>query len=273
MARHLPEVGGIALSHLEFDLLWSDFDLGPAPYPLDVPSHGQTMEERDGLGAEVAESLAAAGLLDDEDEPHPRLGQVFAVLAAPAFSVDLLVFRDPPLRALAAAGRTLGVLAVLDAGEVALRPCLPEDVPQLAAGVVGAAEPGPGTAVRLPREAFSEAMQAFAEHGHAAFERVLGRAGLAGRDLRAISTLVTKPRVAYGQFAVNGPGGRSPVVAWYDTEAGRYGAVVRESAGTKWVTVAPADHAWLADRMRELGRGVSSDRGTREPEDEVFRLT
>ncbi|MGV9299171.1 ESX secretion-associated protein EspG [Amycolatopsis sp. NPDC003676] len=273
MARHLPEVGGIALSHLEFDLLWSDFDLGPAPYPLDVPSHGQTMEERDGLGTEVAESLAAAGLLDDEDEPHPRLGQVFAVLAAPAFSVDLLVFREPPLRALAAAGRTLGVLAVLDAGELALRPCLPEDVPQLAAGVVGAAEPGPGTAVRLPREAFSEAMQAFADHGHAAFERVLGRAGLAGRDLRAISTLVTTPRVAYGQFAVNGPGGRSPVVAWYDTEAGRYGAVVRESAGTKWVTVAPADHAWLADRMRELGRGVSSDRGTREPEDEVFRLT
>lgn len=273
MARHLPEVDGVALSHLEFDLLWSDFDLGPMPYPFDVPSHGSTMDERDQLGVQVAESLAAAGLLDEDDEPHPRLGQVFAVLAEPVFSVDLLVFRDPPLRALAAAGRKLGVLAVLDAGELALRPCLPDDVPQLAASVVGPAEPGPGNVVRMPRSVFSEAMQAFADSGHAAFERVLGRAGLAGRDLRAISTLVTTPRVAYGQFAVNGPGGRSPVVAWYDTEAGRYGAVVHESAGTKWVTLAPADHAWLADRMQELGHGVSSVRGTREPEDEGFRLT
>ncbi|MFD2471722.1 ESX secretion-associated protein EspG [Amycolatopsis silviterrae] len=273
MARHLPGIDGLALSHLEFDLLWSDFGTGPVPYPLDVPSHGQTMDERDALGAKVAESLAEAGLLDDEDEPHPRLREVFEVLAEPEFSVDLLVFRDPPLRALAAAGRKLGVLAVLDAGELALRPCYPDDIPQLAAGVVGAADPGPGDPVRLPRSAFSEAMQAFAENGHAAFERALGRAGLSGRDLRAISTLVATPRVAYGQFAVNGPGGRSPVVAWYDTEAGRYGAVVRESAGTQWVTVAPADHAWLADRMHELARGVSSVRGTREPEDEGFRLT
>ncbi|WP_033292791.1 ESX secretion-associated protein EspG [Amycolatopsis jejuensis] len=265
MARYLTGADGVVLSHLEFDLLWNDFDLGPAPYPLEVPSHGATMDDRDVLGAQVAEGLAAAGLLDAEDELHPRLGELFALLADPVYSVDLLVFRDPPLRALAAAGRKLGVLAVLDAGELALRPCLPDEVPMLAASVVGTAGPGPGDAVRLPRDAFSAAMQAFADSGHDAFERVLARAGIAGRDLRALSTLVTTPRAGYGQLAVNGPGGRSPVVAWYDTEAGRYGAVVQESAGTRWVTVAPADGAWLADRMTALFREVSSDRGTREP--------
>ncbi|WP_020658257.1 ESX secretion-associated protein EspG [Amycolatopsis benzoatilytica] len=273
MARQLPGADGVVLSHLEFDLLWADFDLGPAPYPLEVPSHGYTLEEREELGFQVAESLAGAGLLDDADEPHPLLGQVFATLAEPVFSVDLLVFRDPPLRALAAAGTKLGVLAVLDAGELALRPCHPDDVPHLAASVLGPAKPGRGQPVRLPREAFSEAMQAFAANGNDALERVLGEAGLTERDTRTISTLVTRPRVGYGQFAVNGPGGRSPAVAWYDTEAGRYGAVVRESAGTRWVTVAPADEAWIADRMRELSRGVSSVRGAREPAGEGFRLT
>ncbi|MBB4684506.1 ESX secretion-associated protein EspG [Amycolatopsis jiangsuensis] len=265
MARQLSGADGVVLSHLEFDLLWADLDLGPSPYPLEVPSHGGTMDERDALGASVAESLAEAGLLDEEDEPHPRLAQLCGLLADPVFSVDLLVFREPPLRALVAAGQRLGALAVLDADELALRPCLPDEVPALAAGIVGTAQPGPGRTVRLPRETFSEAMTAFADRGHDAFERVLAGAGIAGADLRGLSTLVATPRIAYGQLAANGPGGRSPSVAWYDTEAGRYGAVVQESAGTRWVTVTPADDAWLADRIAELLDRVLSVRGNREP--------
>ncbi|GAA3533019.1 ESX secretion-associated protein EspG [Amycolatopsis ultiminotia] len=265
MARQLTGADGVVLSHLEFDLLWEDLDLGPSPYPLEVPSHGATMDERDELGVRVAESLAESGLLDEQDEPHPRLAELFALLAEPVFSVDLLVFRDPPLRALVAAGRRLGVLAVLDAGELALRPCLPDEVPRLAAGIVGTAGPGPGRAVRLPRETFTEAMTAFAERGHDAFERVLAVAGLTGGDLRALSTLVTTPRTGYGQLAANGPGGRSPSVAWYDTGAGRYGAVTRENAGTSWVTITPADDEWLHDRIAELLDSVRSARGNREP--------
>ena len=265
MARQLNGGDGVVLSHLEFDLLWEDLDLGPSPYPLEVRSHGATMDERDALGAQVAESLTEAGLLDDGDEPHPRLAELFGVLAEPVVSVDLLVFRDPPMRALVAAGRRIGALAIVDAGELALRPCRPDELPELAAGIVGEADPGPGRSVRLPRETFSEAMTAFAERGHDAFERVLTGAQLTGRDLRALSTLVTTPRIAYGQLAANGPGGRSPAVAWYDTEAGRYGAVVQESAGTRWVTVTPADGAWLRDRIAQALESVVSGRGNREP--------
>ncbi len=244
-------VDGVVLSHLEFDLLWTDLEPGEPPYPLSVPSHGRTMAERDELGGQVFESLDAAGLIVAETVAAELVAQL-SLLGNPVLSLDALLIGDVSLRLLAAAGRREAVLAVLDHTELALRPIAPADLVPIVADIIGDAAPGPGQPVRLTRAAFSAAVDAFATKGHSGFEWALAQANVAGRELRALSALVEAPRIRSGQVAANGPGGRSPVLAWFDTEAGRYAATVQPAAGENWVTVTPADGAWLAARMAGL---------------------
>lgn len=251
MARRMTGTDGVVLSQLEFDLLWADLELGELPYPLDVPSHGRTMAERDELGAQVFESLDAAGLIDGDDVVGELEAQL-TLLRSPALSVDALLIREVPLRLLAAAGPRRAVLAVLDHAELALRPIAPADLVPIVADIIGDAPPGQGQAVRLPRAAFSAAMNAFAGKGHDGLDWALAQAGITGRETRALATLVTAGRTCSGQLAANGPGGRSPVVSWFDTQAGRYAATVERIAGESWVTLTPADGSWLAARIAEL---------------------
>lgn len=68
-------------------------------------------------------------------------------------------------------------------------------------------------------------------------------------------TIAESPIVASGQLAANGPGGRSPVLAWFDTQAGRY-AVTTQGGTNPWATVTPADQRRLATRIAAL-----ADRG------------
>lgn len=255
MARRMTEVDGLVLSQLEFDLLWDDLGLGEHPYPLDVASHGYTMDEREDLGGEVFESLAAAGLIDGE-ELVPELEEQLATLRSPELSVDALLLGRVPLRLLAAAGRRGGVLAVLDSEELALRRIQPRELLPTVADVLGAAAAGPGQEVRLPREVFTAALRAFADSGHGGFERVLSQAGISGRAVRALWTLAESPRTCSGQFAANGPRGRSEVVTWFDTEAGRYGVTSQGRGDRQWVTLTPADDVWLASRLNDVADQV-----------------
>lgn len=255
MARRLPAVGGVVLSQLEFDLLWSDLDLGPPPYPLEIRSHGFTMAERDALGGQVFRGLDEAGLIDG-DAIADGLVEQLVLLSRPAWSVDALIIGEVPLRLVAAAGHRQAVLAVLDHTELALRPLRPAEVIDVVADVIGDVPPGPGQPVTLAREAFSDAMNAFASHGQDGFISVLARAGVTGRAVRALSSIVDSPRTCSGQLAANGPAGRSPIVAWFDTEAGRYGATVEAAGAGRLVTVTPADKSWLAARLTALLDGV-----------------
>ncbi|MFC6088524.1 ESX secretion-associated protein EspG [Saccharothrix lopnurensis] len=237
---------GVVLTHLEFDLLWEDLGTGEPPYPLEVPSHGETQDERDALGGEVLRTLTEAGLADGE-EVSPELEDLFGRLAHGSTSVDALVFRPTPWRVLATARGPRGVLAVLNDHEVALEPVT--DLTAAVTRVIGDAPAGPGEPVSLPRPAFSAAMDAYARSGHAGMERALAQARVTGRATRAITTLVDSPRTASGQLAVTGPAGRSPVLSWTDTAAGRY---AMSTDDTGWVRVTPADTAWLARHLTTL---------------------
>jgi hypothetical protein len=263
MARRMPAVGGVVLTHLEFDLLWSDLDLGAPPYPLEIRSHGFTMAERDELGGQVFDSLDQAGLIDGE-EVAAGLEEQLVLLSRPVLSVDALIIGEVPLRLVAAAGHRQAVLAVLDHAELALRPIRPAELTGVVADVIGDVPPGPGHPVTLAREAFSGAMNAFAANGHDGFTATLARAGITGRAARALSSIVDSPRTCSGQLAANGPLGRSPIVAWFDTEAGRYGVTVEAAGGGRLVTVTPADKRWLAARLTGLmdqvrERGAAED--------------
>jgi hypothetical protein len=252
MARRTATAAGVILSHLEFDLLWADLGPGgPPPYPFDVPAHGATHAERDELGVRVFAGLAEAGLTDGDDV-DPGLADLFALLGTPSLSVDALVLGEAPWRLLAAVRDTAGVLAVLDGHDLVLEPLRPAELVPAVARMLGDVEAGPGDQLRLPRAAYSAAMDAYARSGYDAFEWALGAGGISGRAVRPLATLVTAERYTAGQLAATGPAGRTPVLAWFDTAAGRYAVTPEDVAGEPWVMITPADGAWLADRLARM---------------------
>ncbi|UJW31951.1 ESX secretion-associated protein EspG [Saccharothrix sp. AJ9571] len=251
MARRTSTTSGVVLSHLEFDLLWEDLADGEPPYPLEVPSHGATLPERDALGSEVFAGLEEAGLVRGE-ELDTELERMFEVLDRPLASVDALIFGAHSLRMLAAGDGERAVLAVLDEREVALEPLAMSHLTTAIANVIGELPAGPGEPVRVPRTAFSAAMDAYARTGYDGFERALADAGVTGRAVRAFATITGSGRTAAGQVAANGRGGRSPILSWYDTEAGRYAVTVETVNGEQLATLTPADGTWMARRLAGL---------------------
>lgn len=251
MARRSGTVAGFVLSHLEFDLLWEDLGNGAAPYPLSVPSHGETLDERDELGLRVFDALVEAGLVDGE-EVCPELVDLFKLLADPVVSVDALVVADEPWRMLAATAGSRGVLAVLDSREVALEPLPGNDLVSTVSKIIGESVRGPGERVRMPRSAFSAAMDGYVRAGYPGFQAALAGAGVTGRAMRPLATMVTSVRHAAGQLAANGSRGRSPITSWFDTEAGRYAVTGEDIDGEEWVTVTPAGGMWMANSLVSL---------------------
>jgi hypothetical protein len=252
MARRTATTAGVILSHLEFDLLWEDLGPGgPPPHPFDVPSHGATQAERDDLGVRVFAGLGAAGLTDGDDV-DPGLADLFVLLGSPALSVDALVLGEASWRMLAAVQGPAGVLAVLDERDLVLEPLRPAELVPAVTRMLGDAGPGPGDQLRLPRAAYAAAMDAYARSGYDAFERTLAAAGITGRAVRPLASLVTSERYAAGQLAATGPAGRTPVLAWFDTAAGRYAVTPENTGGEPWVMVTPAGGAWFTDRITRL---------------------
>lgn len=251
MARRTATERGFVLSHLEFDLLWEDLDLGKPPYPLDVPSHGATIGERDELVDKVFAELAEAGLVVD-DEIHAALREPLELLARNTLSIDALVLSTESMRVLAVSDGQLAALAVLDDRELAVEPLRPDGLVGAVVAVIGDVPAGPGEPVALPREAFAAAMDGFAQRGYAGFERVLADAGITGRAVRPLATMVDANRTAAGQLAVNAAGTRSPVLSWFDTDAGRYVVTTDGVGDQQFATVTPADGAWVARRVTAL---------------------
>ncbi|WP_290061126.1 ESX secretion-associated protein EspG [Amycolatopsis solani] len=252
MARRTTTTAGVILSHLEFDLLWEDLGPGgPPPHPFDVAAHGRTHAERDDLGVRVFADLAEAGLTDGDDVAG-ELADLFTVLGSPSLSVDALVLGEAPWRLLAAARDAAGVLAVLDERDLVLEPVRPAGLVPAVVRMLGEQPPGPGDQLRLPRAVYTAAMDAYASNGYDAFERALGAAGITGRAVRPLATLATSERYAAGQLGATGPAGRPPVLAWFDTAAGRYALTQENAGGDPWVMVTPADSTWLTDRVTRM---------------------
>ncbi|ANZ40864.1 hypothetical protein BBK82_37655 [Lentzea guizhouensis] len=252
MARRLPATGAVVLSHLEFDLVWEDLGFGDLPAALDVPSHGATEAERDQLAAGVAETLAGAGLVDDHDDVVPELEELLGMLHHHAVSVDALVFADQPWRVLAAVRGSRGVLAVLNNEELALEPMARDDLVRAVVKVLGEHPAGPGEQVRLPRAAYSAALQGYVDHGYHGLERALADAGVRGSAMRPLITIAEAGRIGAGQLAVTGGRGRSPVLTWSDTKAGRYAITTEHVHEEQWVRVVPADPAWITRRLTDM---------------------
>jgi hypothetical protein len=241
------------LAPLALDFLWEALGAGEPPYPLEVRSHGATLDERTALRRDVREELVAGGLLDPAGRLDPEMAEWLGILANADLSIDSVFLPDlnsPPVLALAAAGRGGAVLAVQHTDGLLLRRIPADGLVSAIVGLLPGARRGTEPSVSVP----------------AAELNALVPAGAGERDSvvearKALARLTALPNRSGGQLGVNSRSDmrgrrRSAVLAWFDNETGRYLTQTRRD----WVTVAPADAAALRHRIGELVAEVTDDR-------------
>jgi hypothetical protein len=241
------------ISPIALDFLWEALDAGEPPYPLEVNSHGATVDSRRMLRLRVREQLVADQLLDPSGRLEPQLEEWLLALANAELSIDSVFLPDTgaaPVLALAAAGRGAAVLATQQKDGLRLRP-IPRD--GLVSAIVSMLPPAPRgseTSISLPARELAA---------------VGGRGGAHERasdaeTRKALTKLTGMPRKRGGQIGANSRTDmrgrrRSPVLSWFDNESGRY----LTQARADWVTIAPADAATLRHRIGEMITNITAD--------------
>lgn len=246
----------IALSALEFDVLWEHLRLGQLPLVVKVPSPGRTFEERALLEQEAWAGLEGRGLGRPVDV-HPEIADILTLIAKPEREVDVRAYAGRNVRALAAAVGDAAAVAELSDGRITLRRAS-------ATGLAGAAllsltsEPaGPGQSVTLRTEDFETAANT-GGGTQEGFHRALLAQGVRSDDADALAEMI-KDVAGMGNFgaAARDRLGRrrraDRVVSFFDTEDGRYVQIRRPSPdGTMWTTISPADSRRLTHHVDEL---------------------
>ncbi|XVS63563.1 ESX secretion-associated protein EspG [Actinosynnema sp. CA-299493] len=243
----------------ELDVLWSHLDLGRLPYPLDVPSVGDSEEERKRLREEV---LAAYG------EPDPRLLGLLRLLGNHEVAVDAVAHVDRSVRAVAVSDGARAALAVVDSGSIGVLEIRPTALARSIVEVLPDGSAGPGSALSLRLETLNAAVALQNEQpddedddpwgsGELDEREALQKAGLSREDATVVSELATS-RVAGGQFGVTVGGGyrrarAGALITWFDTHQGRY-LMVHEDG---WLSLAPTDNDRIATRIASVLSTVS----------------
>jgi hypothetical protein len=239
------------ISPIALDFLWEALDASDPPYPLEIHSHGSTVDSRRMLRQRVREQLVADQLLDGRGRLEPQLEESLLALANADLSIDSVFVPQlgaEPVLALASTGRGAAVLAVQQKDGLRLRP-IPRD--GLVSAIVGMLPPAP----RGSETSISVPARELAAVGGRTNERASD-----AETRKALAKLAGMPNQRGGQIAVNSRTDmrgrrRSPVLSWFDNQSGRYLTQSRAD----WVTIAPADAATLRHRLNEMIKNVTSD--------------
>jgi hypothetical protein len=232
----------VELSLPEFDVLWEDLGLGDVPFPLEVPGHGRTLEERARIQAGVQEELRERGA---------EAGPMLRLLARPELTVDLVAQLDGRMVRAVAAGRGRhAVRAVQLDKSVVLTRIRDTAVISSVVDLLPASRPGPGRSVTVP-------VSALARGAGSGVLRPAGGAANHHVERRLIAAVMARPLRRVGQLGImlrdDRGRRRLPGVAWFDTDQGRYASTVRRGAdGEDWTTLTPADNAQLVHRLEEM---------------------
>lgn len=235
------------INPIALDFLWEALGAGEPPYPLEIQSHGATMDSRRMLRRRIREDLVANQLLDHAGRLEPQLEEWLLALANADLSVDSVFLPDAgadPVLALAAVGRGAAVLAVQQKDGLRLRSIPKDGLVSAIVGMLPAVKRGTEISISLPAK-----------------EMAGGRSDRASdvETRKALAKLTALPRLRGGQIAVNSRTEmrgrrRSPVLSWFDNDTGRYLTQSRAD----WVTIAPADASALRHRIGEMVRDVTS---------------
>lgn len=236
------------LSPLALDFLWESLGVGELPYPLDVASHGHSVDERGALRQQVYGELRTRELLDGHGRIEPHLEDWLTLLARGDRSIDSVFQVEsgaPATLALAIGDDRLALLATQTDDGLWLRAIDPDSLASSIVELIPPGKRGTEQSVTLPGEDL------------AALDRGLP-AGRTDLDRQVLRRLSDQPKLRAGQLAVNvrrrlGGRSRSPVLSWFDAASGRYLTYAKHgSDGHEWITIAPADAATLRHRLGEL---------------------
>jgi hypothetical protein len=243
----------VVLSTIEFDVLWESERLPNRHVALDVPSPGRTHTERAALVAAAFAGLEQRGLATS-GRAEPDLADWLSLLAYAPISIDSWVWTDHEISALAVASGDQGLLAVVDGAEVWLIPARATAIADAAVSIAGDMPAGPGRSVSLPTDILTKADRGDPQ----AMITVLSENGVPLSDAQMLASMVAGMNNR-GQLGVeSGSRGQrrqraGRVVAFHDTDAGRYVYLTRASSdGRMWSTITPADNSRLAACVREL---------------------
>jgi hypothetical protein len=244
------------LAPLQLDFLWEALEAGEPPYPLEIHSHGATVDERAALRRRVREELVAGGLIDPAGRLEPELAQWLGTLATADLTIDSVFLPEldqPPVLALAASGRAGAVLAVQRPDGLSLRPIPRDGLVSAIVGLLPGNRRGSEQSISVPAEELAK--------GPAGKAAGAGDRASTQDTRKALARLAAQANLRGGQIGVNSRSDtrgrrRSPVLSWFDNDSGRYLSQTR--AG--WVTVAPVDAVTLRHRIGELVTGVTDDR-------------
>ncbi|NIH78143.1 ESX secretion-associated protein EspG [Amycolatopsis viridis] len=257
---------------LTFDFLWEAAGIGELPYPLQVRSHGATMDERARLRRQALDELKVRGLCDHHGRLDPRGADWFRVLSQATISIDAVHipdFQAPPVSILAATDGVLGVVAIQDASGIRVRPAFPEGLASTVVDLLPPGTRGTEASITLPVD---EALRIPPSRPAVPVggDPKPRRRSLSERPAdprEAYARLAGQPRLRGGQLAANSRSGvhgrrRSPVLGWFDTATGRYLSLSRPGAdGREWVTVSAADAKTLRTRLSEMVAAVTGEPG------------
>lgn len=286
------------LTPMQFDFLWEQLRLGEYPYPLQVRSHGKTMDERIHLRHRVEQELKSLGVKNSYGEVDPQLDTWLRTFAFPRVSVDaahIPEFKHPPVCAVAASDGENAVLVKQTQDGISFRPIFPE---ALASEIISLLPPGERGTARSITLSLDDALRTKpalvkvggpeekSEEKEKAEAQSKSRFGLfrkepekpkpepprrrplsertAGSPQEDYAMLLAQPRLRGGQLAANardeaGRKFRSPALAWFDTVTGRYLSLSRTGPdGHEWITVSGADVKTLRSRLAELVSSVQA---------------
>src|SRR5690606_2225115 len=286
------------LTPMQFDFLWEQLRLGEYPYPLQVRSHGRTMDERIHLRHRVERELKSLGVKNSYGEVDPRLDTWLRTLAFPRVSVDaahIPEFKHPPVCAVAASDGENAVLVKQTQDGISFRPIFPEALASEIISLLPPGERGTAGSITLSLDDALRTKPALVKVGgpeekseekEKAEAQSKSRFGLfrkepekpkpepprrrplsertAGSPQEDYAMLLAQPRLRGGQLAANardeaGRKFRSPALAWFDTVTGRYLSLSRTGPdGHEWITVSGADVKTLRSRLAELVSSVQA---------------
>lgn len=256
----------VSLSALEFDVLWEHLRLGSMPVIVTVPSPGKTHTERAQLEERVWADLGARGL-GRPGEVDPDLHDLLEELVRPEREVDARTWVGAGLRVLAAATGDNAVLAALRGDQVSVQRLTSVNLPSAVIDLLPPAPAGPGRSVTLRSEDFESAAKAGGS-SQQEFDAALRARGVRGDDTDALVSMINDVtgNGNFGAAARDKLGKRyraERVVAFFETEAGRYVQIRRVGAdGSPWTTISPVDVRRLTQHVDELHDEVVRQAGS-----------